>query len=231
MVSTDLKPQLIPGYSAPEQYGFELSAGIPADVYGLATTVFRVLTGNPPPDSTSRTRNSSDLYVPADVAKTLPDHVAAALFNALQISPDKRTSSIAAFRDQLTAAPAVTALLQDEAPAQGKSAETNRKAAESTEKTPEPPKKKKNGKYILLVALAVFIVLLLIAGAVLLLLFPDLFGGERTPPARPRRLCRPGRCPMSRVRSAIIMSRRPTRWKTSWVSCTRTSRARRCAAT
>ena len=179
MVSTDLKPQLIPGYSAPEQYGFELSAGIPADVYGLATTVFRVLTGNPPPDSTSRTRNSSDLYVPADVAKTLPDHVAAALFNALQISPDKRTSSIAAFRDQLTAAPAVTALLQDEAPAQGKSAETNRKAAESTEKTPEPPKKKKNGKYILLVALAVFIVLLLIAGAVLLLLFPDLFGGEK----------------------------------------------------
>lgn len=178
MVSTDLKPQLIPGYSAPEQYGFELSAGIPADVYGLATTVFRVLTGNPPPDSTSRTRNSSDLYVPADVAKTLPDHVAAALFNALQILPDKRTSSIAAFRDQLTAAPAVTALLQDEAPAQGKSAETNRKAAESTEKTPEPPKKKKNGKYILLVALAVFIVLLLIAGAVLLL-FPDLFGGEK----------------------------------------------------
>ena len=178
MVSTDLKPQLIPGYSAPEQYGFELSAGIPADVYGLATTVFRVLTGNPPPDSTSRTRNSSDLYVPADVAKTLPDHVAAALFNALQISPDKRTSSIAAFRDQLTAAPAVTALLQDEAPAQGKSAETNRKAAESTEKTPEPPKKKKNGKYILLVALAVFIVLLLIAGAVLLLR-TDLFGGEK----------------------------------------------------
>lgn len=180
MVSTDLKPQLVAGYTAPEQYGFELDAGVPADVYGLAATVFRALTGNPPPESTARARNSGDLYVPADVAKTLPEHVAMALFNALQLQPDKRTPTIAAFRDQLSAAPAVSALLRDD----GKPAEKQpeeapapapRRAAE------KPAKKKGNGKYILLAALAVFIVLLLAAGMVILLMFPDLLtGGEES---------------------------------------------------
>lgn len=172
-VSTDLKPQLLSGYSAPEQYGFEQDYGPATDVYGMAATIFRTLTGNPPPDGASRAKNSSDLFVPAEVAKELPDHVAAALFNALQVLPDKRTASIQQFRDQLSAAPAVTALIEAEGAAQQPPAE---------EEEPEPPAKPKNKrtKYVLLIVLAAFIVMLLAAGAVILLLFPDLLKGGET---------------------------------------------------
>lgn len=47
--STDLKPRMIPGYSAPEQYGAGGEMGAWTDVYGLAAVIFRALTGNPPP--------------------------------------------------------------------------------------------------------------------------------------------------------------------------------------
>ncbi len=169
-VSTDLKPQLFAGYSAPEQYGFNQDCTAAADVYGLAATIFRTLTGNPPPEGPSRSRTSSDLFVPSDVAETLPENVAAALFNALQVDVDKRTASIAAFRDQLSAAPAVSALLQDE-----------RRAPEPEEEEPapeEPKKKNKSTKYAVLIVVAVFVVLVLIAGGVLLALYPTLFGSE-----------------------------------------------------
>ena len=56
MVNTDLKPQLMAGYAAPEQYGFDAECGAAADVYGLAATIFRTLTGNPPPVVSNRAR-------------------------------------------------------------------------------------------------------------------------------------------------------------------------------
>lgn len=167
-VSTDLKPQLIAGYSAPEQYGFDQSCSEATDVYGLAATIFRTLTGNPPPEGSARARNSSDLFVPTEVAEDLPENVALALFNALQVDSDKRTPSINAFRSQLSAAPAVSALLEDEKPEPA--------PAEPEPETPEPPKPKNNRtKYAVLIVLAVFLVLLLLAGGVILILFPDLF--------------------------------------------------------
>ena len=172
-VSTDLKPRLLPGYSAPEQYGFELSPGAASDVYGLAATVFRTLTGNPPPEGSSRAKNSTDLFMPAEVAKELPDYVAAALFNALQVAPDKRTQSVAAFRDQLSTAPAVSALIQDQkeqAPAP---------EPVSPPEPPEPKKKKGRARYAVLIVVAVFIVLLLIGAVVLMMLFPDWFSGGK----------------------------------------------------
>ena len=46
MVNTDLKPQLMAGYAAPEQYSFDTECGAPADVYGLAATIFRTQTND-----------------------------------------------------------------------------------------------------------------------------------------------------------------------------------------
>ena len=78
-VSTEVRPQLIAGYSAPEQYAFGQETGPMTDVYGLAATIFRTLTGNPPPDGSRRAKDSNDLFVPNNVAAELPDYVAAAL--------------------------------------------------------------------------------------------------------------------------------------------------------
>ena len=172
-ISTDLKPQLLAGYSAPEQYGFDQECNAATDVYGLAATIFRAVTGNPPPDGSSRSRNSSDLFVPTEVAQELPDNVALALFNALQVDNDKRTATIAAFRDQLSAAPAVSALLEDEPPAPPPPPEKPEPAQE------EPPKPKNSRtKYAVLIVIAVFVMLLLLAGGVILLMFPEVFQGS-----------------------------------------------------
>ena len=174
MVSTDLKPHLNQGYSAPEQYGFEQDCGTAADVYGLAATIFRTLTGNPPPAGPNRSKDSNDLFVPANVARDLPDHVAAALFNALQVQPEKRTPSIAAFRDQLAAAPAVTELMKEEA-----AAPPPPPPVVEPEEEDEKPKKKNNRvKVAVLIVAAVFVLLLLLAFTVLMMVFPEIFGGK-----------------------------------------------------
>lgn len=55
-VSTDLKPQLLAGYSAPEQYGFDQTCTASADVYAMAATIFRTVTGNPPPEGPARAK-------------------------------------------------------------------------------------------------------------------------------------------------------------------------------
>lgn len=169
-VSTDLRPRLISGYSAPEQYGFGQDVGVWSDVYGLAATIFRTLTGNPPPEGSRRAKDSNDLFVPSDVAAELPDYIAAALFNALQVNPDNRTRSIDLFRDQLSTAPAVSRLREDE---KEKAADT-----ESEEEEAVPVKKDNRMKVAMLIVLGVFIFLLFAAGMVLLLIFPDVFRGK-----------------------------------------------------
>lgn len=169
-VSTDLRPKLISGYSAPEQYNFGQDIGAWSDVYGLAATIFRTLTGNPPPEGSKRAKDSNDLFVPSDVAAELPDHIASALFNALQINPESRTRSVALFRDQLSTAPAVSAMRQD-----GKAEE--KAVADAGKDKPEtkPEKKDDRLKFTLLIVLIVFIFLLLAASITLLLLFPHVF--------------------------------------------------------
>lgn len=161
---TDLRPQMAAGYAAPEQYAMGGPVGAPADVYALAAVIFRTVTGNPPPDGAARAKDSNDLFVPADVAAKIPEHVAAALFHALQVNPDQRTPSVEQFRDQLAVDPEVAAL---------------RAESESKPSVPEPPAKPKNNrlKLALIISASAFVVLLVLAGIVLLLLFPDALGG------------------------------------------------------
>ena len=173
-VSTDLKPQLLAGYSAPEQYGFDQTCTASADVYAMAATIFRTVTGNPPPEGPARAKNSADLFVPADVADSLPDNVAVALFNGLQVDPEVRTASMAALRDQLSAAPAVSALRQD---ADKEPVHTAPEPAPQPEEPEEKPKNPRT-KYAVLIVVAVFVVLLLFAGGVLLILSDSLFGDD-----------------------------------------------------
>ena len=112
--STEITPSLPDGYAAPEQYGFDTDITAATDVYGFVATLFRTLSGVVPPVGSKRAANSGDLFLSADVARELPDQVAAVLFNGLQVNAAARIPSLTVLEDQLATAPAVTALLQDE---------------------------------------------------------------------------------------------------------------------
>lgn len=101
------------GYAAPEQYREGVQLGATADVYGLAATLFRSVTGNELPVGNRRAKSSDDLFMSAEAAEELGQPVCVALFNALQVSPENRTASMAELRDQLALTPKVSALVTE----------------------------------------------------------------------------------------------------------------------
>lgn len=110
---TDLTPDLQAGYAAPEQYYAEEEVGTAADIYAVAATIFRTVTGTEVPAGDKRARNSDDLYMSAEVAEELGQHVCVTLFNALQVLPENRTASLAVLRDELSVTPTVSALVDE----------------------------------------------------------------------------------------------------------------------
>lgn len=167
--STDLTPSMPEGYAAPEQYAFDTDITAATDVYGLTATLFRTLTGVAPPIGSKRAKNSSDLFLSSEVARELPDQVAAVLFNGLQVNAANRIPSLTVLEDQLATAPAVTALLQDEeepAPA----VQAGQPAAKGEGKSKKTP---------LIVIAVVFVLLILLGGGALLWFFS---GRDTDPP-------------------------------------------------
>lgn len=157
---TDLNADLKTGYAAPEQYASDTTVGAAADVYALAATIFRAVTGTEPPAGDNRAKNGDDLFMSAEVAEELTQPVCVALFNALQVSPERRTAGLAQLRDQLSITPQVSALVD----------EANNDIAQVDDE--EPEEEKKSGKGGLIAALVVTLILLAgaITGIVLLLI-------------------------------------------------------------
>lgn len=162
---TDLTPQLITGYAAPEQYGIDVEVTAAADVYGVAATIFRTVTGNEPPAGNARAKNSDDLFMPAEVAEELTQPTCIALFNALQVSPANRTATVAELRDQLSVEPNVSALV-DEAKAD---------LGVKADKADKPPRK---GRTLLIVFACCLVVLLVAVGVLMWMLWGQQGGKE-----------------------------------------------------
>ena len=157
-VGSDLQPRLATGYAAPEQYEFDQLVDETTDVYGLAATVFRTVTGNEPPAGNNRAEDSDDLFMSAEIAEELTQQVCVALFNALQVNPEERTDKVEKFHRQISMEPNVSALLdEDDAPAGKKS------------------KLSKQTRTMLIIFGSVLAALLVVLAIVLLLLNP--FGG------------------------------------------------------
>ncbi len=165
MSKSSLSVQLYPGFSATEQYGFdlELKDGKYTDVYGVAATLFRVLMGAAPTDASERISNDN-LQIPAKFVEALPKYVLSALASGLQIMPKNRIADMEAFRLALTP---VTSEATIAFTAQPKKAEPKPAAAPQKAKN-EPEKKEKNNsakKYAVIssaVTAAIFIVLAII---------------------------------------------------------------------
>ncbi len=159
-VGTDLKPHLVNGYAAPEQYVSGQECSVTTDVYSFAATLFRTLTGQPIEPATYRMKQSSDLYVSADMAEEIPKHVLAALVAALQITPDSRISDMEAMRDHLAATASVEALRIEE----------EVEDVEETEADSRPSRKP-----MWLIAGGVFLAGLIATFFIVLAIFPDAF--------------------------------------------------------
>ncbi|MBR3961169.1 MAG: protein kinase, partial [Clostridia bacterium] len=103
MAKSSMSMQLFPGFSATEQYGFDLELvdGKYTDVYGMAATLFRVLMGAAPTDAAERISNDN-LQIPARFIESLPKYVLSTLANGLQIMPANRTPDMESFRMGLT---------------------------------------------------------------------------------------------------------------------------------
>lgn len=155
---TDLAPDLKKGYAAPEQYRVDGEVDTRADVYGMAATVFHTVTGNEPPAGNQRAKNSDDLFMSAEVAQELTQPVCVALFNALQVNPDLRTSTMAELRDQLSLTPTVSAL-KDEVEEDMGRVERKQKKQEN--------KKKKSAVAAVIACLAALILVGVVLGIVL----------------------------------------------------------------
>ena len=110
MSKSNMTIQLFPGFSAVEQYGYDIECrdGKYTDVYGMAATLFRVLMGKAPTDVTERISNDN-MQISSRYAETLPKFVLSALANALQIMPENRTQDMDAFRISLTPVASETA--------------------------------------------------------------------------------------------------------------------------
>ncbi len=91
------------GYAPIEQYGVAEQQGPWTDVYGAAATLYRMVTGHPPPNALDRIGND---MVATELRRRLPDNspVAAAILRAMALHVADRTPSASMLIAELQAA-------------------------------------------------------------------------------------------------------------------------------
>ena len=103
---SEINYEVYSGYAGPEQYSSTARHGSWTDVYGVAAVLYKVLTGQMPPDAISRkesadSENSDKLTAPMLINRNVPPSVSAAITKGLALGIDERTSSVGEFIDGL----------------------------------------------------------------------------------------------------------------------------------
>ncbi|NLV40798.1 MAG: SUMF1/EgtB/PvdO family nonheme iron enzyme [Candidatus Hydrogenedentes bacterium] len=92
---------LTPGYAPPEQYSGGGQQGPWSDVYGVAATLYRMLTGRKPPSAMQRL-SGTDLAPPSSLPNVrVSGRVQRAILAGMEMDQTKRIPSAAAFREAL----------------------------------------------------------------------------------------------------------------------------------
>ncbi|MBL8173809.1 MAG: serine/threonine protein kinase [Bryobacterales bacterium] len=101
--SRNLSVILKEGYAPVEQYHSKGRQGPWTDVYGVAATIYRALTGKTPPASLDRMQ-SDDMQPPSQLGVELSAVQEQAILRALAVQPDQRFASMEEFRLAITGA-------------------------------------------------------------------------------------------------------------------------------
>jgi serine/threonine protein kinase len=89
-----------PGFSPPEQYGLGF-IDTHSDQYSLAATIYALLTGHTPIESTMRINDQEAIHPIRLISKDVPEYVEQALIQALSIQPKDHYPDIESFRVSL----------------------------------------------------------------------------------------------------------------------------------
>ena len=99
-----------PGYSPEEQYRSRGDQGSHTDVYAVAATLYKMITGKTPPDAMERrakyeNQNKDILVEPHKILKSISENREVAILNGLNVRIEDRTPDIATLIDELQADP------------------------------------------------------------------------------------------------------------------------------
>lgn len=104
--SMSLTVLIKPGFSPEEQYRTRGDQGPHTDVYSMAATLYKAVTGKTPPDSLKRRvefeKSNRDILLPIrKFAKDISENTENAIMNALNVRIEDRTPTMKAFIDEL----------------------------------------------------------------------------------------------------------------------------------
>ncbi len=90
-----------PGYGAPEQYGSAGKQGPWTDIYGIAATLYRCITGRKPQAAPDRQLGDELIPLSESAFASYPRHFLKAIDSALILKPELRPKSVAVWRNAL----------------------------------------------------------------------------------------------------------------------------------
>ncbi|MBE5935960.1 MAG: extracellular solute-binding protein [Lachnospiraceae bacterium] len=92
---------LKPGFAPPEQYEKINKQGPWTDIYALGATVYLLLTGSKPDESTNR-KVRDTVEKPRDLDPDIPEHISNTIMKAISLDRKKRFNSVDKFESALT---------------------------------------------------------------------------------------------------------------------------------